>query len=189
MNRLSIEELHELRLTIFENAESLQHEAMLLLQHGYFARAYLLAHFCCEELGKIPIIVGAIGQMATGNAVDWKKANRRFRNHSAKINSDDTHHYVFALEPDLLFNTDVEWLEKARQTAPERYAMKNDSTYVDVRSGKVLTPMESVSREDADEMVKRAFESLRAHWQSESLTNPGFADFLERAQAESDRSG
>ncbi|MEB3190533.1 MAG: hypothetical protein VKL42_09355 [Snowella sp.] len=35
-----------------------------------------------------------------------------------------------------------------------------------------MLPEEQFSPEDAKELIERAFNSLKAHWQSESLTNP-----------------
>ena len=87
MDSLTVEELHSLRLAIFDNAENLHKEAKLLLEHGMFSRAYLLAHFCFEELGKIPIIIGAIGRFKAGETVDWRKLRKRFYSHTAKISS------------------------------------------------------------------------------------------------------
>ena len=63
MRQLSINELHVLRLRIFDNAESLHKEAKVLSAAGFHARAYLLAYFACEELGKLPIIVGIAGHL------------------------------------------------------------------------------------------------------------------------------
>ena len=79
MNSLSINELHTLRLAIFDNAERLHKEAKLLHENNMFSRAYLLAHFCFEELGKIPIIIGAIGKLMAGEPVDWKKLKKRYQ--------------------------------------------------------------------------------------------------------------
>ena len=172
MKKLNIDQLHELRLSIFDNAESLHKEAKLLYDNGMYARAYLLAYFSCEELGKIPIIVGALGQLIQDKEEDWSKVNNRFHNHKAKVESEDFHHYVFALEADLLGNSDVKWLEKQKEKARSKVDEKNRSTYVDVVEGKIVLPAEQVSAEKAKDMIERAFKSLTAHWQSESLTNP-----------------
>lgn len=53
-----------------------------------------------------------------------------------------------------------------------RVALKNNSTYVDVAGNKIVSPMDTITTEDATEMIERAFESLRAHWRAESLVNP-----------------
>ena len=172
MNKLKIDHLHKLRLSIFDNAESLYKEAKLLNQNGFYARAFLLAYFACEELGKIPMIVGALGQLTQGNEVDWKKVRKRFLNHKAKVESEDFHHYVFGIEPDLLMNSDVKWLNDQKEQSRSKVDRKNESTYVDVVEGKIMLPAEQISPEDAIKLIERAFNSLKAHWQSESLTNP-----------------
>ena len=63
MESLSIDQLHELRNAVFDNAESFYKEAQCLHSNGFYARAYLSAYFTTEELGKLPMIVGAIGKI------------------------------------------------------------------------------------------------------------------------------
>jgi len=172
MHTLSVRELHALRLAIFDNAEALHREADLLLKNGMHSRAYLLAHFCFEELGKIPIVVGIIGKLVSGETIDWKKVKKRFSNHEAKIASENGHFYAFGLEIDLVHDKDVQWLLDANKAVPESYGKKNLSTYVDTKGGKILRPNEAITEDAATKLVKFAFECLRAHWRSEGLTNP-----------------
>lgn len=172
MEKLTIDQLHELRLHIFDNAESLHKEAKLLLDNGFYARAFLLAYFTCEELGKIPIVVGVIGRMLKNETVDWKKVKKRFRDHKAKVDSDDFHQYFFGVEVDLLRDSDLKWLDAARAASKDRVNQKNNSTYVDVQGVAVTSPLEQIIKEQSVEMLERSFQSLRAHWQAESMTNP-----------------
>lgn len=172
MDTLSIRELHELRLAIFDNAEALHREAGLLLKNGMYSRAYLLAHFCFEELGKIPIVVGIVGQLIKGQSVDWKKARKRFSNHEAKIASQNGHFYAFGLDVDLIHDSDVQWLVEANRAVPASYSKKNRSTYVDINGGKILKPGDAITEAEATILIDFAFECLRAHWRSESVTNP-----------------
>ncbi|SEJ44611.1 abortive infection protein, AbiV family [Azotobacter beijerinckii] len=172
MNSLSITELHTLRLAIFDNAENLHKEAKLLHEHKMFSRAYLLAHFCFEELGKIPIIVGAIGKLTTGESVDWRKLKKRFYSHTEKISSQNQHYYTFGLDLDLLEDTDLKWLNTAQQKVDKSFNLKNLATYVDVSGKSFLLPGEQISESASKELLDLAFECLRAHWHSENLTNP-----------------
>jgi AbiV family abortive infection protein len=110
MKQLTIDELHELWLSIFDNAESLHKEAKFLFEKDFYARAYLLAYFACEELGKLPIIVGIVGRLIKKEPIDWNKALKRLRDHKSKVDSDDFHQYVFGREPDLLADSDIAWL-------------------------------------------------------------------------------
>jgi AbiV family abortive infection protein len=162
MDSLTIQELHTLRLAIFDNAEALHKEAKLLLEHKMFSRAYLLAHFCFEELGKIPIIVGAIGKIISGETVNWKKLRKRFYSHTEKIASQNHHYYMFGLEPDLLRDSDLKWLEFAQEKVDQSFEKKNLATYVDVKSGEFLLPREQISESDCKELVDLAFKCLRA---------------------------
>lgn len=172
MNELTIDQLHQLRLHIFDNAESLHKEAKLLLDNGFYARAFLLAYFTCEELGKIPIVVGVIGHLLKNETVDWKKVMKRFHNHQAKVNSDDFHQYVFGIELDLIHDSDLKWLKEAGVDSTDRVNRKNKSTYVGIQGKNVISPLEEITKEHAIEMIQRAFNSLRTHWHVESMTNP-----------------
>lgn len=181
---MSTRDLHALRLAIFDNAEALHREADLLLKHGMYSRAYLLAHFCFEELGKIPIVVGVIGKQAQGEPIDWKKVNRRFTSHEAKIASQNGHFYAFGLDADIIRNTDVAWLLKANSEISKSYDKKNLATYVDARGSATLRPADAISEDEAKSLVQFAFECLRAHWRSEGLTNPLVYERMDRPQSD-----
>jgi AbiV family abortive infection protein len=144
------------------------------------SRAYLLAHFCFEELGKIPMIVGLIGSLSKGESVDWKKVRRRFYSHEEKIASQNGHYYAFGLDVDLVRDSDVQWLVEANARVSASFQRKNLATYVDARGGEILRPSERISKYDAEKLVQLAFESLRAHWCSESLTNPLIYERVEK---------
>ncbi len=139
-----------------------------------YSRAYLHAHFCFEELGKIPIIVGVIGTLQKGETVDWKKVKKRFLSHETKIASQNGHYYALALEVDLVNDIDVQWLVNANKSTPDTYTKKNLSTYVDTRGGKILRPSEEISQQESEKLISFAFKCLSAHWRSEKLTNPIF---------------
>ena len=172
MKTLTIQNLHELRLIIFDNAQDLYKEACVLNDHAMYSRSYLLAHFCIEELGKLPIIVGVIAKLTNEENIDWKKVGKRFRSHMEKIGSQNGHYYTFALDADPLRDSDLEWLLSANKKIPETYRKKNFSTYVDVVNGKVLAPQKEISALDTEDILKFASVSLQAHKRSEGLINP-----------------
>lgn len=182
MQKLDILSLHDLRLKIFDNAEELHKEAKLLFEHEMYARAYLLAYYCFEELGKIPIIVGVIVKLNAGEQVDWKKVQKRFCKHTAKISSQNHHYYMFGLDPDLLRDSDLAWLKSAQDTVGRSFNMKNMATYVDVQDGSLLVPSNQISKSNAEEIIEFAFGCLKAHWHSESRTNPILIQHLERSK-------
>lgn len=181
MNSLSINDLHTLRLAIFDNAENLYKEAKLLHEHKMFSRAYLLAHFCFEELGKIPIIVGIIGKQMTGESVDWRRLKKRFYSHTEKIASQNHHYYTFGLELDLLGDADLKWLSDAQKKVDKSFALKNLATYVDVDGKSFLLPSEQISEDASKELLGFAFECLRAHWYSETKTNPVLKELADKS--------
>jgi AbiV family abortive infection protein len=137
-----------------------------------YSRAYLLAHFCFEELGKIPIIIGVVVSIEKGESVDWKQVNKRFSSHVEKITMQNGHFYAFGPGRDTTGDENLQWLIGANKAIRESYEKKNLSTYVDARDGKISRPSQSITKEDAERLVAFAFECLRAHRRSESLTNP-----------------
>ena len=183
MHTLSIDELHNRRLAIYDNAESLHGEAMLLLQHGKYSRAYLLAHFCFEELGKLPILISVIAQLQREEAVDWKGVKRQLSSHVKKIAAQNGHLYAFG-HTDLSGDARLEWLLQANAAVPKSYDKKNLSTYVDVRNGNVVRPSKEINKEDAATLVKLAAECLRSHRRSEDLINPLIYEAVESGTAE-----
>lgn len=168
MHTLSIQDLHSLRLAIFENAEALHREAELLLQQGMHCRAYLLAHLCFEELGKILIVFEAVFQLERGKEVDWKAVKKAFTNHKAKIAAQNGNLYSFGSQ----VRGDIDWLLAANKAVSESYERKNLATYVDAKEGRILRPSESIGFADANRLVALAHECLRAQAHSEGLINP-----------------
>jgi AbiV family abortive infection protein len=172
MEKLSVLELHGLRLTIFENAKSLHNEAKVLHAHELYSRAYLLAHFCIEELGKLPLIVGAITDNTNAEGTNWGQLKKRFYSHIEKISSQNGHFYAFGLEADSVDDSGLQWLISANKEISETYRKKNVSTYVDVVNGKVLNPLAEISKSDSEKMLEFSLACLKAHEKSESLINP-----------------
>jgi len=186
MHTLSIQQLQELRLAIFDNAEALHGEASLLLQNGMYSRAYLLAHFCFEELGKIPIVFQVAALLERGEQVEWKKVKKSFLNHEDKIASQNGHFYAFGRGSDFDNDDNLQWLINANRAVSESYMKKNLSTYVDARQGRMLRPASEIQKEDAEKLVSLASKCLRAHLRSESLTNPIIYEAEEREQSKRD---
>lgn len=172
MHTLSVQQLYSLRLAIFDNAAALHREAELLLRNGMYSRGYLLAHFCIEELGKIPILTGAIVQLERSEAVNWKDVKKRLTNHVDKIASQNGHFYAFGRSSEVVGDNGIPWLLTANQSLPESYSKKNLSTYVDVKDGNVLRPSDAIEKDDAMRLISHASDCLDAHRRSEELTNP-----------------
>jgi AbiV family abortive infection protein len=179
MEKLSINELNALRVTILNNAKALKDEAKILHAHNMHSRAYLLAHFCIEELGKLPIIVGVVSKLTINEPVDWKKVKKRFCSHTEKIGSQNGHFYTFSTNLALEDDADLKWLLTANKEIPETYRKKNLSTYVDVKHGKVLDPLNEISKADAGKLIDFAIACINAHERSESLINPFYLESKE----------
>lgn len=171
MKTLTIDQLHDLRNAVFDNAESFYKEAKILHDAGFYARAYLSAYYTMEELGKLPMIVGATAKKMNGEDVDWKKLRKRMNSHMTKVEAEIHHHYVWGLDvcPE---NTDVDWYENKTKEVKKIYAKKNSSTYVDVVDGRIVNPVEVITEKESEAAINEAFEFLKAHWKSETMSNP-----------------
>ena len=127
MKALSIEEIESARAKVLRNAESLFAESRLLYEHGFYPRAYCLAHLCCEELAKIPMLVGVGLDLVNGDEVDWEKLHRRLTKHHDKINAIHSHDYFRSeIRSD---DSDVMEYETALKTTPHLNDKKNNSLY------------------------------------------------------------
>jgi AbiV family abortive infection protein len=67
------------------NAGELLDEPELLLENEHNARAYFLAHIACEEMAKSPMLYRVACELALDLAPDWRKLDRRPRDHQDKI--------------------------------------------------------------------------------------------------------
>lgn len=66
---LSLKKIDELIDALLKNANSLINESKLLHNHGYYSRAFSLAHFAREELSKIVMLQAAGMKVIFGHVV------------------------------------------------------------------------------------------------------------------------
>ncbi|ABA56934.1 hypothetical protein Noc_0408 [Nitrosococcus oceani ATCC 19707] len=159
MKALSIEEIESARAKLLSNAESLFAESQLLYKHGFFPRAYCLAHLCCEELAKIPMLVGAGLDLVNGEEVDWEKLHHRLKRHQDKINAMHVHDYFQSeIRAD---DSDVREHEAALKTTPHLNDMKNNSLYAGLVDSVFREPREVVTQDDAIKLMNITHERLK----------------------------
>jgi len=151
MKPLSIEQIEQAREKLLNNAEQLFTESLLLFENGHFARSYTLSHLCCEEIAKIPMLVGAGLDIVAGEEVDWKKLGKRLTSHTEKIEAVHAHDYFRSeIRAD---DSDFKAYEKAMETIPHLNNMKNNSLYAGIVGDNYVQPSEVVSAEDAVELI------------------------------------
>ncbi|MGO2133217.1 MAG: AbiV family abortive infection protein [Halomonas sp.] len=159
MKALSIQEIELAREKLLRNAKSLFAESQLLYQHGFFPRAYCLAHLCCEELAKIHMLVGVGLDLVNGDEVDWRKLHRRLTRHQDKIDAMHVHDYFQSeIRAD---DSDVREHEAALKKTPHLNDMKNNSLYAGVVNSVFKEPTEVVTQDDAKELINITTERLR----------------------------
>lgn len=149
INNLKARDVIEGALKTVRNAQQLCDESELLHQHKMFARSYALSHLAREEVGKSAMLFKVAIERLLGRKIDWKKVDRRFRDHKEKIINDRVLTYLLfgsmeaegiKLDPKVLFSSGAIEYTNAR---------KNASLYVDWTEGEFKSPEESVSEEQS----------------------------------------
>jgi AbiV family abortive infection protein len=184
MKDLTLNDIYGVRVAVFGNALSLQKEAELLFQHEYFARAYLLAHFVTEELGKLVILANPAVALRKGESVDWRYITNRFPDHSEKVGAGDALYAIGGLDPGVTTSDRIEWLKAAAHSVRERVRRKNRATYVDVADNRIQSPLKNISRDMAAEMLQRSAKSLDIHFETEVVVNPFMREGFMNVRAE-----
>ncbi|NHQ60154.1 AbiV family abortive infection protein [Chlorobium sp. BLA1] len=183
MKPLAHKQVEIARSMILENARSLLEEAKLLYVHGFFARAYTLAHLSSEEIVKIPMIVRAVLDEASGIPYDWKKLAKRLNSHTKKIEATLFHDYLQTeIRAD---DSDVNDYKAALETIPDLNNEKNNSIYCNFNNGIAVSPLQQISADSARVMI--AVSNARIEWiKYQEKHTKGFLDgtfsedFLER---------
>lgn len=168
MKRLSVDQIEEARIKLLANAKSLFSEAELLFDHGFFARSYTLAHICCEELAKIPMLAGAGLDLENGDEVDWGKLAKRLTSHVEKIKAVHAHDYFRSeIRAD---DADLKQYEQALTTTSHLNNMKNNSLYAGQVDSNFLSPSEVISIEATEELLAITRDRLAYIQRGEELT-------------------
>lgn len=88
INNLKFDTIFDGAIKCLRNAQELCDESEILHEHGKFARSFALSHFAREEFGKSFMLFRVLVDVTAGVKVDWKKLNRRFRDHKQKLVND-----------------------------------------------------------------------------------------------------
>lgn len=88
INNLKFDTIFDDAIKCLGNAQELCDESEILHKHGKFARSFALSHFAREEFGKSFMSFRVLVDVSAGVKVDWKKLNRRFRDHKQKLLND-----------------------------------------------------------------------------------------------------
>jgi hypothetical protein len=150
-NKLTLEQLDVGIEAAIANAESLIQEAALLLQHGFHARAYTLAHIAREELAKVTMLYATGLRMLAGNPVNWTKLHKRLRDHGSKLSSDALQ--TFVTTPGAAETLPLEVMLGGVKVRNE---WKNDSLYIVLKDGNFKTPSEIISQKKASRTIELA---------------------------------
>lgn len=138
-----------------ENAASLIKDAKVLLATKGFARAHALAHLAREELSRISILHAVAVRILSGVPVDWKKTQKRLRDHKVKIYQETL---VMGIE--LSANGDKVGANKIFSNIPSvveyRNNRKNAALYVNIEDGQPVIPNSAFSLEQACRCIQLA---------------------------------
>jgi AbiV family abortive infection protein len=169
MKDLSLRQLGFGISCVKSNAGNLLEEARILKNEKRTARAYALAYTACEELGKIPILVGAAARLSSNQRVDWRSFSRRFRSHESKaiqFNALDAALQVLlkakaegkkAIDLKALKVISLYGALKKRASLKER----NAALYCDFQQERFVSPDEIITTEILDVLMEVAERQLK----------------------------
>lgn len=174
-------------LDVRANAEALLADARLLRSQQRYSSSLALAYTACEELGKLPILVGAATRLVLGEDVQWKSTLKRFRNHTSKavqfLSFNLFQHVFSARSGALTMDQLVETVMSSPDDPETAFSQRNASLYVDFSEGKFRRPADAVSASDANEYIKMAeFQLSFAH----KLFGTSQAEVLDRIRSNAD---
>ncbi|ELP3505730.1 AbiV family abortive infection protein [Vibrio vulnificus] len=129
------------------NAQQLCTESKLLHEHQMYARSFALSHFSREEFAKALMLYRTAIEVKCGIKVDWKRLNRRFRDHKQKLINDRLMSALICSLADTdpsdgvnIFNSSMAGIEFSNNR-------KNECLYVDWNNGYFHLPEEIISEE------------------------------------------
>lgn len=187
MKPLSINQIEEGCVKILENAEELIGDAELLLAKKRFARAYFLAHLACEELAKVPMLIGAAVDILSGRECDWLELHRRLHSHTEKIMGIIVVDYF--TDKNIEKDPDVERLKEDIERTMDYKKLKEYSLYTGLIDDCFQKPSELIDPDLATSLVKLArnrldfFQALNLPKEgalAETVKSPLFEDLSKR---------
>ncbi|MGE1525869.1 AbiV family abortive infection protein [Pseudomonas putida] len=166
----SLEQIDVYIDALLTNAASLIRESQILYDNEANARAFALAHLAREEIAKTLMLQAAGTRLLAGHPVDFKKLERRLRDHKQKLIAETINSIVFCAGFDP--NT-AESMIGAARTAPDfRNDLKNNSLYVGFKNGIVSQPTQSFSAERALRTITLAWDALQNQLSILKLSGP-----------------
>ena len=153
INNLKFDTIFEGAIKCLRNAQELCDEAEILHKHGKYARAFALSHFAREEFGKSLMLFRVLVDVSAGVKVDWKKLNRRFRDHKQKLVNDS------AISTTLFGH---EWkrqglpLEGLFAGIDFKNDRKNSCLYTDWKDGSFTLPSDTITENQSERNLSLA---------------------------------
>jgi AbiV family abortive infection protein len=158
MKALSIKQIEEGCAKVLENARDLIHDAETLLKAKRYARSYYLAHLACEEMAKIPMLIGAAVDILGGRRFDWTELDRRLHSHTEKIMGILVIDYFTDRKAEN--DPDIEKLKEDLERTKSYKKLKEHSLYTGLVEGRFKKPSELIHPGLATNLVKLAQDRL-----------------------------
>jgi AbiV family abortive infection protein len=179
MEDLTPRQLADGALSALANADALLTEARLLHEAGHEARAWALTHFSMEELAKVPMLIRVGTEAAAGQEVDWRKLNRRFREHETKVRQNAAMDY-FLVDEIRFDNADLKKLEESVRRVPKDVELRSASLYVDWSGEAFVAPNDLFTAEAVEGFISVV--ERRVRYFADTL--PRIAEAIEDVDAE-----
>lgn len=147
INNLNFDTVFDGAVKCLRNAQELCDEAEILHKHEKYARSFALSHFAREEFGKSFMLFRTLIDVAAGKKVDWKKLNRRFRDHKQKLASDAAVSTTLFGEEYRKIGLPIEALFGGVYF---KNAQKNSCLYTDWDNGVFTLPSETITEKQSE---------------------------------------
>jgi AbiV family abortive infection protein len=196
INNLKFDTALDGAIKCLRNAQELCDESELLHKNEMYARSYALSHFAREELGKSFMLFRALIEVSAGIKIDWKKLNRRFRDHKQKLLNDAAISiFLFGAE----FKKQNFPIEMLFHMADGQNDKKNTCLYADWDNGSFTLPSDVITQKQSERNLDLAIfrvarlspylldlqslkeetkEKVRASYPDELVQNP--AEFIDK---------
>jgi AbiV family abortive infection protein len=143
---------------IFENAQQLCNEALLLRRNGAMARAVCLHQLSNEECGKVELLGGWAMSIVLGHQVDVAHISRALRDH--KVKNYANAYFSGVTDDEHNARAQGDWAKASeifRRRQAEIHGLfnehKNVALYVNFQDGRFSAPKDVITEALADEMA------------------------------------
>ncbi len=161
MLQISKNEYFDVYQAAHKNAVNLLKEAKLLFNGKHYARSYALAYTSLEEISKSQLAADVF----TGFSKE-KEFLKKYTDHKSKISRIKWAHFDASSFPynEVWIGPDIDDTRKMDPKEP-LWVKRQKGLYVDIENGNIITPNESITEDDAQDLIHIVNVALQRIWE------------------------